>query len=112
MSRGPLGGPRPFVRDSPLRIILEYSEAISKVDLTREMQTLAFEIEEMGTKIENIKVDDFALQNGKLVELEMLVTNTDIQVIEDIRNIASGVQGYRNMIVSTIEFQNIERLFR
>lgn len=115
MVQGPFGNFEvngPFSEEEgedPLILIVEFSDHLTKREVKESGQIISGRIQNMGKVVTEVDVD-VGISNFLVVELG--ATNINVQVLDDIRDVARGREGYKNMTVSTVLPDEISRISR
>lgn len=105
------GFERPFVEEEEksLIVIYEFTNALTIEDIRRAAQSITARIENsLDTVISNLNAE--TSRSLSYVSVTLGVTNLNATKIDDLRDIARGLDGYKNMIVSSEPPENIVRL--
>lgn len=96
--------------EPPLILIFEFSNKLVREELKLKAKKIISDSED-----EDIVVSEFEVENSKergLVLINMNKTNTDFSDLAKIYKIVKDLEGYQNMIVSTVVPGQIMRLNR
>ena len=104
---------KPEQEADSLFIILEFSDSLVATDLNKIAQKILKArgndavLKNTGLSVRDVNTDA-AITN--LIEIQLRSTNVNIQQVDDLREMMSSIDGYRNMIISTTKATNITRL--